>query len=30
MKMNRPIDGPLMPIADSDFAFMNSKLGHPK
>lgn len=30
MIMNRPIDGPIMPIADSDYAYMNSKLGQPK
>ena len=29
MIMNRPIDSPLMPISDSDFAFGNSKLGQP-
>lgn len=29
MKMDRPIDGPLMPLADSDFASRDSKLGPP-
>ena len=27
MKMNRPIDGPIMPIADSNFAWTDSRLG---
>jgi hypothetical protein len=26
----KKIDGPLMPLADSNFAFLNSKLGQPK
>jgi len=30
MIMDRPTDGPLMPIADSDLVFMNSKLGQPR
>ena len=25
-----PLDGPLMPIADSDYAYMNSKIQQPK
>ena len=29
MKMNRSIDGALLPISDSNFAFLNSKLGQP-
>lgn len=27
---SRPIDGPLLPIADSDYVFLNSSLGQPK
>ena len=26
----KTIDGPLMPLADSNFAFLNSKLGQPR
>ena len=29
MAMNRPIDQPIMPTTDSDFVFLNSKLGQP-
>ena len=29
MKMNRPIDGPIMPIQNSDYGFMNSPFPHP-
>ena len=29
MAMNRPIDQPIMPTADSDFVFLNAKLGQP-
>ena len=27
---NLSLDGPLMPISDSDYVYMNSKLGQPK